>query len=269
MNAAEARVMLDKAETAGLKHMIPFTWLFVPAAVRMRELIDKGYVGKVFHVEARYLAGHMVDPSVSVGWRTDAAHAGSGSLGDTGCHIIHFVRAVTGAEFRSVCASAKIFHEQRAGEGGKTQKVEVEDSAMIIGELDGNIQASLHSSRFAAGRDNLVEVEVSGSKGMLAFHLEVKGNDWFCGKLYGTPAGPQKYPRTMPLPKRLTTKYAHIKETHPFARYIFADLCRVFVEGVTKGAPISPSFYDGWRVQQVMDAALASSRQRRWIDIVD
>ena len=34
-------------------------------------------------------------------------------------------------------------------------------------------------------------------------------------------------------------------------------------------AAISPDLTDGWRAQQVIDAVIAASRERRWVDIQD
>jgi predicted dehydrogenase len=35
---------------------------------------------------------------------------------------------------------------------------------------------------------------------------------------------------------------------------------RLFIDGILHDRPIEPSFYDGWKAQEVIEAALASSR---------
>jgi predicted dehydrogenase len=42
---------------------------------------------------------------------------------------------------------------------------------------------------------------------------------------------------------------------------------RGFVSAIREGKRISPSFEDGWRAQQLVDAALTSNAQRRWVEV--
>jgi predicted dehydrogenase len=36
---------------------------------------------------------------------------------------------------------------------------------------------------------------------------------------------------------------------------------------IADGTPIDANFYDGWKVQQALDAAIASHEQGRWVTI--
>ena len=45
LNTAQVREMVKRAEQAGRKHFVPFTWRFLPAAAYMKEIIDSGFVG--------------------------------------------------------------------------------------------------------------------------------------------------------------------------------------------------------------------------------
>jgi predicted dehydrogenase len=42
---------------------------------------------------------------------------------------------------------------------------------------------------------------------------------------------------------------------------------RHFIDAIHDDLPIAMSFREGWRTQQVIDAALRSDRERRWIDV--
>ena len=44
---------------------------------------------------------------------------------------------------------------------------------------------------------------------------------------------------------------------------------RAFVDATLADRPAAPSFYDGWRAQQVLDAALESSRGGGWVTVAD
>jgi hypothetical protein len=41
----------------------------------------------------------------------------------------------------------------------------------------------------------------------------------------------------------------------------------VFVDGILENRPVAPSFYDGWKAQQIIDAAIISSERGCWVDI--
>lgn len=42
---------------------------------------------------------------------------------------------------------------------------------------------------------------------------------------------------------------------------------RLFVDAVLDGVPAEPTFEDGWRVREVIDAVLTSDRRRRWDEV--
>lgn len=265
MNYGQAAELLDTAEARGLRHMIPFTWRFTPAAIRMKELIDEGYLGKIFHAEARYLAGWMSDATIPVSWHTEKAMAGAGALGDTGCHLMDFVRWMAG-EFASVVADTEIFIKERpVGSTGKKAKVEVEDSAVFLGRLTGGAQVMAHCSRVARGRDNYISVEISGTQGTLIFELEVEGEDWAVGRLLGSEEVKHR-PEALPIPDRLLVGFQEERESWT-GEFLFAAILRRFVEGIKSGRPLAPDFSDGAHVQAVMDAVQLSAEQKRWIDL--
>jgi len=103
-NVAQAREMYEKAESAGVKHMIYFTNRWVPHFRYVRELIDEGYMGRCFHCHFHSLSGHGRKPS---GWRFDRQR-GSGILGNLGSHMIDRARWYMG-DIAKVSASLSIF----------------------------------------------------------------------------------------------------------------------------------------------------------------
>jgi predicted dehydrogenase len=42
---------------------------------------------------------------------------------------------------------------------------------------------------------------------------------------------------------------------------------RLFVDGILDDKPVSPSFYDGLRAQEVIDAGIESHETGRWVEI--
>jgi predicted dehydrogenase len=58
INAQQAREMYETAEAAGVKHMVVFTYRWMPFFRYVRDLIDEGCIGRCYHCEFRYLAGY-------------------------------------------------------------------------------------------------------------------------------------------------------------------------------------------------------------------
>jgi predicted dehydrogenase len=42
---------------------------------------------------------------------------------------------------------------------------------------------------------------------------------------------------------------------------------RAFIDAILQGQPMTPSLYDGFKVQQVIDAAIASHQSGRWVSV--
>jgi predicted dehydrogenase len=49
--------------------------------------------------------------------------------------------------------------------------------------------------------------------------------------------------------------------------FLFAQLARRFIHGIRTGQPITPSFSEGVKSQQVLDAIVHSAAEQRWIEI--
>src|SRR5256885_1825754 len=76
---------------AGRVGMTMFNWRFSRALQRMHALIARGFLGRLWHVEAHWLGARWVDPAASPTWRMDRTQAGTGVLGDQGVHVADFV----------------------------------------------------------------------------------------------------------------------------------------------------------------------------------
>ena len=42
---------------------------------------------------------------------------------------------------------------------------------------------------------------------------------------------------------------------------------RLFIDAIREDRPLSPSFYDGWKAQEVVEAAVESHRTGTWITL--
>ncbi len=172
-NPEESKAMLDAVTTAGVKHMVAFNYRFVPAVRQIRNLIDSGALGQIYHFRAVYLQEwimpHYGTPHI---WRLDKSVAGSGALGDLGAHIIDLAHYLVG-DIKSVAAMTRTFIPERpTGDGSRTATVDVDDAFVAAVEFENGALGTLEATRFAGGHKNGNVFEINAEKGSVRFNLE-------------------------------------------------------------------------------------------------
>jgi len=276
----QARAMADAAAEAaarGIVAMVGFTYRRVPAVTFMRDLIAEGVVGEVQQVRAAYRQDWLVDPEMPLAWRLQKEHAGSGALGDIGAHAIDTTQFVTGLAVTAVSGTIDTIVTKRPllGEGSGLSgsaaegygDVTVDDVAIFTGRLDNGALVSFEATRFATGRKNALTVEVSGTKGALAFDLEELNSLAF-------------YDRTAKSDRQGFTNILVTEAEHPYVgawwpaghmlgyEHGFSHQVKDLVEGVVAGAAPHGTFAEGLAVQRVLDAVETSSaRDSAWVQI--
>jgi predicted dehydrogenase len=268
---AEAQAMTDAAEAAsrnGVISMLGHTYRRLPATTFARDLVAAGKLGDIYQVRASYLQDWLTDPATPLAWRLQKDLAGSGALGDIGAHIIDLSQFITGMKLTSVSGTMEtIIHERPVlestsglGGTGGTEKgqVTVDDVALFTGRYDSGVLGIFEATRFATGRKNALRVEVSGSKGALAFDLEDLNSLEF-------------YDNTADAAVRGFTKILVTEPEHPYIanwwpaghmlgyEHAFSHQAKDFVDSITTKTPASPSFADGLQVQRVLAAVEASA----------
>jgi predicted dehydrogenase len=152
-----------------------------------------------------------------------------------------------------------------AGDG--KGEVTVDDIAIFTGRFESGALASFEASRFATGRKNALEIEISGDKGALAFDLEDLNSVQF-------------YDRTAPADRQGFRKILVTEAEHPYVsgwwpaghmlgyEHGFSHQVKDLVEGIVAGIDPHPTFADGLEVQRVLDAVERSSENdSAWVRI--
>lgn len=268
---AEAQAMADAAGAAeknGVYAMLGHTYRRLPATAFARDLVAAGRIGTVQQVRASYLQDWLTDPAVPLAWRLQKDLAGSGALGDIGAHIIDLTQYITGMRLTSVSGTLETIIDERpvlestSGLGGKggatTGKVTVDDVALFTGRYDSGVLGSFEATRFATGRKNALRVEVSGSKGAIAFDLEDLNTLQFYDAT--AEAGMQGFTRILVT----EPQHPYIANWWPTGHMLgyehgFVHQAKDLVEAIAAGTTPSPSFADGVQVQRVLAAVEASA----------
>ncbi len=267
----EAMAMADAATRAaarGVFAMLGHTYRRVPAATFARDLVAAGRLGDIHQVRASYQQDWLTDPATPLVWRLQKEHAGSGALGDIGAHIIDLSQFITGMRLASVSGTLETIIARRpilhsssglGGTGGtELGDVTVDDVALFTGRFDSGVLGIFEATRFATGRKNALRVEVSGSKGALAFDLEDLNSLQF-------------YDATVDATLQGFTKILVTEPEHPYIaawwpaghmlgyEHAFSNQVKDFVDAITSGTQPTPSFDDGLQVQRVLAAVESSS----------
>jgi len=259
----EARAMAaaaDRAAAVGVRAMVGFNFRRVPAVALARELIAAGRLGTIRHVRGAYLASHMLDPELPLAWRLDAAQAGSGALGDLGAHAIDLAQHLAGDRIAGVSALTETFVRERplADGGGARGPVTVDDAALFIARFAGGALGGFEATRFAAGHTEGLSVEINGELGSVAWELGALNRL----RLFDATEEPA------------TQGFRTIQVTradHPYAgawwpdghtigyEHTFTHEVRDLLQAIADGHDPEPTFADGLRVQEVLDAVQRSA----------
>ncbi len=271
-----ARRMLEAAEKNNIHHQIGFNYRFAPAVLLAKKLIDEGKIGKVYHFRGTYLQDWILDPNFPLVWRLDKSVAGSGSLGDLGAHVIDLARFLVG-EFDEVVGHSETFVKERpvaARMEGLSAKgsadapkapVTVDDATAFIIRFGCGAMGTIEATRFAKGYSNALGFEINGSKGSIKFELERINELLYLG---GDTEEEQGF-RTIQVTRSMHPYAEHwwpaghvLGYEHTFVHELYC-----FLKSIEQGTTATPSFYDGMKCSQILEAVELSAKERRFVKV--
>jgi len=240
--ASDAKEMLEAAEAAGVVHATNFNQRGRTPVGQMKQHMDSGYIGQLFHANIWWGQTQAFEDKPSVApWRFKAEDGG-GPVYEL-IHVFDMARLI-GGEIKRVCALLTTAVPHRTFAGGEEVDVEVPDSGGYLLEwIDGGY-AVVHTSFVSKGGDadgrTNPRIEISGSKGRLenVGMTGIKGVHGISGVLRDVEPGPE-YPQ-------------------PY---------RQFIDAILTGTPVRTSFYDGMKAAEIVDAVFLSSKEDRWVDL--
>ena len=272
----EATKMLDAVVKAGVHHAVFHNYRKAPAIAAIKNMIDSGKLGTIYHFRGVYLQDWIADPNFPLVWRLQKDKAGSGTHGDINSHVIDMARHLVG-EMDEVSGLLHTFVKRRplvgaiddrmgAAASEEMGDVTVDDAAMFMARFKNGALGSFEASRFAVGHKNHNRFEINGSKGSVIWNLE-RMNEF---EFYS------------PADEEGLHGYRLVQATdgsHPFAgnywpvghiigyEHTFVNWVVDAVKSYHDGSPMSPSFHDGYENQRVMDAVERSHTTRSWISL--
>ena len=244
LNAKDAFKMVKEAEKRGLVNMVNFTYRNASALQEARRLVQSGALGIMRNVTASYRQSWLVQPKWGEWstddtwlWRLSSAHGSKGALGDTGVHIFDFVAYGADTSFKEISARLTTFDKAPGGKIGK-YTLDANDSAMLQGDLANGAAISIVITRFATGHYNDSFLEMHGTKG--ALRVWTDGGESTLYACLGKDVMKAKF-------KKVKLEKTPVNATR-------------FIDALISGKNGMPSFEDGAKAQQVIDACFESEK---------
>ena len=261
VNQAQAKEMWQRARQSGKTAMIAHEFRFASGRMRVKELIDEGYLGPLQMVLMKLVMGPRdVRPVRSYVERRDEAAQGAGFLWGLGSHYIDCLRHWFG-EITAVSGNVFTHYPERTVRGSnETRMADADDTFTFTLKFASGGWASMTSSN-AAPFGSGATVEVYGRDGAL-ITLQRGVNPQAHGTILGARLGEEKL-LELPIPERLQP-FADDRDDRLMP---FRLMVREFLRGIKEETSPAPNFYDGYRCQQVLDAVRESSRTGREVAI--
>jgi predicted dehydrogenase len=262
LNQADAREAWQKAENSGLTAMIAHEFRFASGRMRVKELIDEGYIGQLHMALLKLVIGPRggFKPRLLSGG--DDASQGGGFLGGLGSHYIDCLRHWFG-EIESVSGQLDThFGDRTLPDSGETVQATSDDAFHIVLRFAGGGWAAMtgtSAAPFGPGGG----IKIFGRDGTLITpHTGLGFNPPPHGTIMGAKAGDDALSE-LPIPDRLEP-FADDRDDRMMP---FRLLTREFLRGIETGTSPAPNLYDGYRCQQVLDAVRESSKSGRVLRI--
>ena len=271
MDVAEGQRIAEAVEKTGVKSQMTFNFRFFPAISRAKQLMDAGFVGRVFSFRGRYFRSSYIDPQKPLSWRLRKDISGGGALFDLGSHILDILYFLLG-DFDRVQATLDTLIKERPVAKGASEKgaVDVDDIALMQLRMANGTLGNVEISRMGTGVTNDMQFEIYGDQGAIRFRSE--DPSWL--EVYdvrdpGQPLGGMRGFRKLETVQHYDGAKSPDWSMSPNFVRTHAECQYQFLKAIVDGRPGSPTLSDGLKVQEVMAAAERSSAEGRWVAVAE
>jgi predicted dehydrogenase len=243
-NADEAWEILKEVEKSGVFHGYLEDLVYTPKHLKGHASVEKGAIGKVLWVRSR-----EAHPGPHSDWFWKPEISGGGVLLDMGCHCIEIGRHFIGKDIRPV--------EAVCWADTQVHPIESEDHAIgLVRYANGAIGQFEAGWSFRGGME--LKDEVSGTDGSIRMDNFLRTGF----EMFSAP-GKSGY-----VAEKAETETGWIfpvgDEVHELGYdHMFADM----LHAIEKGTKPMEDFYDGYVVNEIMDACYRSVKSKKWESI--
>jgi predicted dehydrogenase len=255
-----ARQMLETAEGVGVKHMVEFTCRWMPHYQYMQKLVAEGYTGRGYHYHYQILGNR---DRARDDWHFDPQRS-LGVLGNLASHMVDLALWING-DITQVNAHLATFSERIDPNGSRIP--DANESALLTVEFADGAQGMIHASTVAlTGARGLEQyVKLHGADGTLESEWHYVGKIEQNAVLRGC-----RHEEEISL---LQIPEEYLQGANTGAEMLMLVMSqqrvgpRLFVDAIRHDYIPEPSFAQGYKVQQVLGAAMESYKNRRSVEI--
>jgi predicted dehydrogenase len=240
-NADEARRMLETVEKAGVFAGYLEDLCYTPKSLKAVRSVRDGAIGEVTWVRSR-----ETHPGPHSAWFWDGRLTGGGAIIDLGCHCIEIIRNFVGKGNRPL--------EVMGVTDTLVHPIDDEDNAIVLIRFESGAIGQFEVSwTFRGGMD--LRDEVAGTHGTIWLnHFLRTGFEMFTAGASGGYVAE----------KAETTAGWLFPVGDEVSELGYADMFTDMLAALDEGRAPQETFYDGYVVNAIMDAAYRSSASKRW-----
>lgn len=261
-NLDEALGICRFAKEKGVKTGTVQDKLFLPGLMKLRSLRDSGFFGRMLSVRGEF--GYWVFEG---DWQTAQrpswnyrAEDGGGMILDMVCHWRYVLDNLFG-EVEAVSCLGTTDIPERVDENGKRYKATTDDAAYATFQLAGGVIAQINMSWVTrVYRDDLVTFQVDGTLGSAVAGL----HDCVIQPRNATPRPVWNPDQRQSIDFRKTWMTMPDNAVYDNG---FKTQWEMFIRHVVEGTPYSHTLIEGAKGVQLVECALQSWKERRWVDV--
>ena len=261
-NLAEALRICRLARDKGVKNGTVQDKLFLPGLQKLKMLRDSGFFGRMISVRGEF--GYWVfegdwQEAQRPSWNY-RQEDGGGMILDMVCHWRYVLDNLFGQVQAVSCLGATHIPE-RVDEAGKRYQATADDAAYATFQLEGGVIAHMNMSWVTrVYRDDLVTFQVDGTLGSAVAGL----HDCMIQPRAATPRPVWNPDQKQTIDFRST--WQKVPDNTVFDNGFNAQW-EMFVRHVVEDAPYSYTLVEGAKGVQLVECALESWKERRWVDV--
>lgn len=259
-----ANEMATLAQERGVKHLVPFTYRFMPSARYVKELMETDYIGKPYHLNMRYYTGFARDGNYM--WRFDTKRAGSGVIGDIGAHFLYVAEWLYGPIKHIYAQTTNHIERPDLNPNGEPYELG-EDDAILSFQFENGATGVIHVTAVCYEDTPFGQthhMEFHGSGGTLYTFT-----DWdTIQQVKGAKVG-EGMLQELPIPDHIWGT-ARRDTVHNTYRDLFRKenfMIGQFITSIVDDVMPSPNLDDGARIQRLIEACLQSAKTGQRVEI--
>jgi predicted dehydrogenase len=259
---AEALDAYRAAKRAGIKHGVVQDKLWLPGLLKLKMLIDAGFFGRILSVRGEF--GYWVfegdwQPAQRPSWNY-RKEDGGGIILDMLCHWRYVLDNLFG-EVKSVSCLGATHIPERWDETGKRYAATADDAAYATFQLASGVIAHMNSSwSVRVRRDDLLTLQVDGTHGSAVAGLRE------CRTQARVNTPKPVWNPDIPQPIDFFEGWELVPD-NVSCDNAFKAQWELFIRHVCEDAPFRWDLLEGAKGLQLVDCALQSWRERRWVDL--